>query len=394
MKKNREILLCDLDAFFASVEQRDNPALRGKPVIIGGNPEGRGVASTCSYEARKYGVHSAMPMKKAITLCPDAIILRGRMSRYKEVSNQVMKIFERFTPEIEPVSIDEAYLAVGKGEGISVGHSIHDAVKKELELPMSVGVSTNKLLAKIACELAKPDKVESLWIDEIKERLWPLPVRTLPGIGPAAERSLHQVGIKNVRDLALYPTGSLKRILGSYAETAHQFAQGLDSRLLEQQHEVKSISEETTFPEDIYQIEIMLSVIYELSEGVGFRLRATGLTARTVSIKLRYQDFRTITRSKTLPETIYSDSDIYQTAGDLFNNNCGKPPWRLIGVQVSGFEEGSQISLFNKLPNKEKEKDLMLTKDHLKRKYGSDIVFQGKRLVQKKDKPDYRKIRE
>ena len=383
MKKNFDILLCDLDAFFASVEQLDNPGLKGKPVLVGGSPEGRGVVSTCSYEARKYGVRSAMPMKKAISLCPQAIITRGRMSRYKEVSLQVRNIFERFTPDIEFVSIDEAYLAVKRGRGFETGTAIHNAVRNELQLPISVGVSVNKLLAKIACELAKPNNVDSLWPAEIEEKLWPLSVRALPGIGPVAEKSLNSLGIKTIEALAAYPAESLKRILGSNAEAVHNYAHGIDNRELELEHQAKSISEETTFAEDIFDQETMKSVLMELSSGVGYRLRSSGFTAKTITLKLRYRDFRTITRSLTIPDAIYNDKDIYEAAGYLFEKNCGSPPWRLVGVQASGFERGSQMSLFNSQAGNEKETRLTETRDKLRKKFGSDIVVQGRRLKKK-----------
>lgn len=380
MKAIRDILLCDLDAFFASVEQLDNPALRGKPVLVGGSPEGRGVVSTCSYEARPFGVRSAMPMKKALALCPEAILVRGRMSRYKEISSQVREIMERFTPDIEFVSIDEAYLAVKKGRGNDTGKAIHDAVRDELHLPISVGISVNKLLAKIACELAKPDSVYALWPDQVRERLWPLPVRALPGIGPVAEKKLHQRGIKTIGSLAAYPKESLAQVLGSSAETVHYNAHGIDNRELEYDHEAKSISEETTFHEDLFEREEILSVLHEQSAGVGYRLRNSGFTARTVTLKLRFQDFRTITRGKTLPETICGDLEIYRVAAELFKIHCGKPPWRLVGVQVSGFEQGIQMSLLQTLPENDKENKLTLTRDKMRKKYGAEVIFQGKRL--------------
>ncbi len=259
MPKKNDILLCDLDAFFASVEQRDNPGLQGKPVIVGGSPEGRGVVSTCSYEARKFGVHSAMPMKKALALCPDAIVLRGNMSLYKAVSEEVRIIFEHFTPDIEFVSIDEAYLAVQKGAGFTTGEEIHCTVREKLNLPISVGVSANKLLAKIACELAKPDDLGSLWPDEVPELLWPLPVGVLPGIGPVTEKKLCGYGIATVKELAACPVDTLTRLLGSNATIIHQYAHGIDSRELECDHIVKSVSEEKTFPEDIFNRDIIYS---------------------------------------------------------------------------------------------------------------------------------------
>lgn len=380
MKKTRDILLCDLDAFFAAVEQLDNPELRGKPVIVGGSPEGRGVVSTCSYEARKFGVRSAMPMIKAVRLCPEAIVLRGRMFRYKELSLAVKKIFERYTPDIEPVSIDEAYLAVKRGEGLSVGRSIHSAVKTEIGLPISVGISSNKLLAKIACEKAKPNRVMELPVENVREMLWPLQAKVLPGIGPVTEDKLKDSGILTVKDIVECPPGLLKRILGNSAASIQQYASGVDERELEPEHEAKSISEETTFPEDIYDYQTMLTVLLELSAGVGFRIRSAGITARTVTIKLRTSTFKTITRGKTLPETVSEDSEIYKTAKDLFLNFGGKPPWRLAGVQLSGFEKGQQDSILQATPKAKKEKELTKTKDTLRKKYGAEVIIQGKRL--------------
>ena len=387
MKKIKDILLCDLDAFFASVEQLDNPGLRGKPVLVGGNPEGRGVVAACSYEARSFGIRSAMPMKKALALCPEAVVVRGRMSRYKELSKQVRQIFGRFTPDVEFVSIDEAYLAVQKGLGCDTGEAIHATVREELCLPISVGVSVNKLLAKIACELAKPNKVGTLWPGEVKDKLWPLPVRALPGIGPVAEKTLHCKGINTIKDLAFYSKEALTLMLGSNAEAVYNYAHGIDNRDLESEHEAKSISEETTFPEDIYDCDDILTVLMEQSAGVGFRLRNAGLTARTVTVKLRFKDFKTITRSKTMPETIFVDMEIYRVAKELFRAHSGTPPWRLIGVQVSGFEQGSQMSLLQPTPAGDREGILTITRDKLREKYGSEVIFQGKRL---KKKPESR----
>ncbi len=386
MKKNRDILLCDLDAFFASVEQLDNPELRNRPVLVGGSPEGRGVVSTCSYEARKYGVRSAMPMKKALALCPEAVVVRGRMSRYKEVSLEVRKIFERFTPDIEFVTIDEAYLAVNKGFGCDIGNAIHTAVREELDLPISVGISVNKLLAKIACEQAKPNNTGTLWPEEIEGLLWPLSVRALPGIGPVAENNLKIIGIKTVKDLTLYSAESLSRVLGNNAVTICNYAHGIDDRELELEHEAKSISEETTFPEDIYDREAILAILMELSAGVGYRLRSSGITAKTVTLKLRFKNFKTITRSKTMPDTVCSDSEIYRSVKDLFIVHCGKPPWRLAGVQVSGLEQGSQVSFLQAAHENNRENQLTAARDKLRKKYGSEVIIQGKRLTRRRKK--------
>ncbi len=385
MKRNQEILLCDLDAFFASVEQLDHPKLRGKPVVVGGSPEGRGVVSTCSYEARVYGVRSAMPMKKALALCPQAIVLEGRMHRYKEFSDAVLRIYEQYTPDIEVVSIDEAYLVVPQGQGLKIGHLIHIEVRDRLDLTVSVGVSKNKLLAKISCELVKPNRVGSLWPAEVETVLWPLSVRVLPGVGPVTAENLKRIGIEKVRDLALYPVDALKRVLGSNAAAMHGFAHGHDERPLEIEREVKSLSEETTFSEDIYDKDMILTTLLELSAGVGYRLRKANYLSRTITLKLRFSDFRTITRGKTLPEAVDSDSVIYQCVRNLFELHRGKPPWRLIGVQASGLEQGGQLSLLQPSPGEVKEKKLTAARDQLHRKYGTDVIFQARRLRPKKD---------
>ncbi len=381
MKKDRDILLCDLDAFFASVEQLDHPELRGKPVIVGGDPAGRGVASTCSYEARKFGVRSAMPMKKALELCPQAIVVRGNMARYIEVSGQVRAIFERFTPDIEVVSIDEAYLALKKGQGLKTAAAVHRAVKEEAGLPISVGVSSNKLLAKVACELAKPDAVKAMWVKDVPELFWPLPARSIPGIGPKAAEKLKGLGIKTVKDLAHCPPATLSRIFGNNSENIHRFAHGLDDRELDTVHDLKSISEETTFPEDIYdRQEYLPAVIRELAAGVGYRLRSAGLKARTVTLKLRFSDFTTITRSKTLPDATNSERVIDEVSLELFKRHCGKAPWRLVGVKASGFDAEEQLSLLTPSAEDEKEKQLLAVKDSLQHKYGSAVVVSGKQL--------------
>ncbi|HHX87592.1 MAG TPA: DNA polymerase IV [Firmicutes bacterium] len=383
MSGKNDILLCDLDAFFASVEQRDHPRLQGRPVIVGGDPRGRGVVSTCSYQAREFGVRSAMPVKKALELCPQAVLLPVNMPRYVEVSGQVREILERFTPDIEHVSIDEAYLAVKKGAGYQTGEAIRAAVKDELNLPVSVGVSVNKLLSKVACELAKPDGIGTLWPEEVPQLFWPLPVTVIPGIGPATGKKLDGYGIRTVRDLAGFPADKLTALLGNSAVLLQQFALGVDHRKLEMERDPKSISEETTFSEDVYDGDHILTVLQELSEGVGYRLRVERFSARTITLKLRFGDFRTITRSQTLAEPVNSDFDIYRTVRDLFAKHCGKPPWRLVGVKASGFERGTQISLLPPTPAEQKEQTILQVKDQLRKKYDADVLYQAKRLTRR-----------
>lgn len=376
---SQEILLCDLDAFYASVEQLDRPELKGKPVIVGGDPEGRGVVSTCSYEARKYGIHSAMPMKKAVELCPDAIILPVNMKRYKEMSEKVFQIFERHSPDIEPVSIDEAYLGVKKGEGVETARAIRASVKEELNLPISIGVSINKLLAKIACEQAKPDNLKALWLDDVPKRLWPMPVKVLPGVGPVTEKKLSRYGIKTVGDLTGFPDDALTGLLGKNGLVLKKYSMGQDDRKIETDHERKSISEETTFPQDVFDRDQILTTLLELSEEVGYRLRSSGSRAKTISLKLRFADFTTITRDITLQEATDSDQEIYHTVEKLFLRYSGKPPWRLVGVKASGLEGWEQLSLFS--PASENEKSITLVKDRLRDKYGREILISAKRLM-------------
>lgn len=385
MNKKNDILLCDLDAFYASVEQADRPELQGKPVIVGGAKGSRGVATTCSYEARKYGVRSAMPITRAVKLCPNGVYLPVNMKRYQEVSRQVGEIFERFTPEIETVSIDEAYLAIRIGHGFATGETIRTAVKEELGLPISIGVSENKLLAKIACELAKPDNIKALWPKEVPEVLWPLAVRVIPGVGPVTESKLASYGIKTVKDIADFSEKGLIKILGQYGTTLKQYALGIDERGIETNEEVKSISEETTFSENIIDRLVMLATLQEQSAGVGYRLRSRNLFAQTISIKLRFADFKTITRDITLSAATDRDSEIYGAAKDLFLLHCDKPPWRLLGVRLAGLKSSQQLSLFSQDPDGGKEERLTSIRDGLKRKYGQEMVFSASKLYIKKE---------
>lgn len=310
-RPGNDILLCDLDAFFASVEQRDHPELRGKPVVVGGDASRRGVVAACSYEARAYGVRSAMPMRRALDLCPQAIVLPVRMARYREASDRVFSIFDRFTPDLEAVSIDEAYLAVPAGQGAGIAEQIRALVRRELDLPLSVGVSCNKVLAKIACQLAKPDGIRLLWPDQVATVLWPLPVGTLPGVGPKAEERLVRAGLRTVGDVAAASSQLMETLLGSAGRTIYQYAHGRDDRPVLTEHQARSLSEEMTFATDVGDPEQVLSALMEMAEELGHRLRTAGLRARTIGIKLRFPDFRTITRATTLRQATDSDAALY-----------------------------------------------------------------------------------
>jgi len=384
MKRKDDILLGDLDAFFASVEQRDHPELKGRPVIVGGVRGNRGVVSTCSYEARAYGVRSAMPIRRAALLCPEGVFRPVDMKRYQEVSRQVSQVFERFTPAIETVSIDEAYLAVTRGQGLEAGSGIRAAVRRELDLAISIGVSSNKLLAKIACEMAKPDGIKALWPQDVPDVLWPMPARVLPGVGPVTEKKLKSHGLTLVQDIAQAPEETLLALLGQNGIAIKNYARGIDERELETEQEIKSISEETTFSEDLFDRREMLAVLQELSAGVGYRLRSHGLFAHTVSIKLRYADFKTITRDISLSRDTNQDSDIYRAARSLFEGHCGKPPWRLLGVRLSSLRCSRQLSLFPE-DTEGTEERLTSARDRLRKKYGQEMVIQASRMAHKEE---------
>ncbi|HZK18416.1 MAG TPA: DNA polymerase IV [Clostridia bacterium] len=375
---NYDLLLCDLDAFYASVEQLDNPKIKGRPVIVGGNPDQRGVVATCSYEARQFGVHSAMPMKKAISLCPMAVILPTNMVRYKEMSEKVLNVYKKHTSVIEQVSIDEAYLAVKSGTGIHIAHRIRLNVREDLDLPLSIGVSVNKLLAKIACSLAKPNNVRAIWPEDVENILWPLPVRVIPGVGGVTGRKLNMLGISTVGDLAAFPFDVLQNVLGNNAFKIKEYALGRDDRVLELDRERKSLSQETTFPRDVHDPAIIINTLYELAVELGYSLRLKGIKARTITLKLRFPNLTIKTRSVTLPRPTDSDEKIYDTAAGLFSNLRHKPPWRLVGIGLSKLEKCGQQSLFPEDPDREKITMLM---DSLRRKYGKDALFKGRRLM-------------
>ncbi len=375
-----DILLCDLDAFFASVEQHDHPEYRGKPVIIGGKASARGVVATCSYEARKFNVHSAMPMRKALELCPQAIVLPVRMRRYQTVSREVRTFFQCFTPDIEPVSIDEAYLAVKGGTGIETAKKVRAAIKENLGIAVTVGISSNKLLAKIACELVKPDGLKALWQEDVPNVLWPLSVRMIPGIGHKATKKLGALGVETVGQLTKTSPEILKNVFGNSYLTMQQYSQGIDNRKLVKAGPIKSISEETTFTQDIVEQEDIQTVLMKLSETVGYRLRSSGVRARTLTLKLRFADFRTITRTITLAESTNSDSLIYRTVSDLFSRHKGHPPWRLLGVRASGLERSRQLSFWQVLETDEREEKITAVLDELKKKYGKQVIHRARSL--------------
>jgi DNA polymerase-4 len=374
----RAILHIDMDAFYASVEVLDDPSLKGKPVMVGGTPEGRGVVAAASYEARAFGVHSAMSAARAVKLCPDGIFLRGRMDRYAEISRQVFTIFEDYTPLVEPLSIDEAFLDVSGcrrlfGSAENVGRIIKDRIRDELGLVASVGAATNKFLAKLASDLDKPDGFVVIAPDEARDLLAGLPIRKLWGVGKVAEKQMHRFGIRKVGDLLAIPPEMLTAQFGDHAAHLLELAVGFDERAVIPVHEAKSIGNETTFRDDIADAEHLQAICDQLAAKVARRLRAHGFLTRTVTLKARYPDFTTHTRSATLPDPSDSSVDIRDTARGLLGENLGRRgrPLRLIGVTASNLvpPEVGQGQLFPD-PGRERDRKLDRIMDKVHGKFG------------------------
>ncbi|MBI4200683.1 MAG: DNA polymerase IV [Chloroflexi bacterium] len=348
----RCILHADLDAFFAAVEQMDRPELRGKPVLVGGNPSERGVVAACSYEARAYGVHSAMPMRTAVKLCPQAVVVRPRFDRYHQVSDQVMAIFRSITPLIEPMSLDEAYLdvteAVDAGVApLDMGVMLKQRVKSEVGLTISVGVATSKAVAKIASEMGKPDGLVVVAPGKERETLALLPVRRLAGIGPKTEALLAKDGIATLGDLARQTEAWAERLLGKRGPEVLAMSRGEDHRPVITERETKSVSAETTFARDIQDPGEIAGALARLSQRVARRLSGAEAKGRTVTVKLRLSDFTTFTRSATLASPLGDAGMIQRVAQELVSREVtpGRR-FRLLGVGVSNFGDSEQLSLF------------------------------------------------
>ena len=353
---DRQILHVDMDEFFAAVEKLDRPELRGKPLLVGGSPEGRGVVSTASYEARKYGCRSAMPMTAAIRLCPDAIVLPVRGRRYAEVSDRVFAVLESFTPLVEPLSIDEAFLDVTGsralfGSGEEIARRIKDRIRDEIGLTASVGVAPNKSLAKLASDLEKPDGLVVINPGDIHRVLDPLPVSKLWGLGPTGQERLRRFGIETIGELRALDEEALHRILGDAADGFRKLAEGIDPRPVVPDSRAKSIGREQTFARDIADLDDLRATLLAQVENVARRLHRQGLAARTVTIKLRYNDFTTITRSTTLDRPISLTDELWRAAERIFSAWAAKQrrPLRLIGVTASQLApaDEQQLSLFN-----------------------------------------------
>jgi DNA polymerase IV len=385
MTSARQIIHVDMDAFYASVEQLDNPDLAGKAVIVGGAADKRGVVSAASYEARRFGVHSAMPMSQAVRLCPQGVILPVRMKRYVGLSRQIHSIFQTYTPQIEPISLDEAFMDVTGSVGLfgdaeRIGREIKQQIKGQLGLVASVGIASNKFLAKLASDLDKPDGFVIVPDEQRQAILDPLPVSRIWGIGKVTGKTLTSRGIHTIGQLRERPLSILRKILGNQTEHVLNLAQGLDDRPVESDREAKSISSEQTFAQDVKDREFLLSVLVHQVEEVAHRLRASALQAKTVTLKLRYGNFKTITRRSTLEYPTNLTSLLWQEATDIFEQWHAKSarPLRLLGFGVSGLsDEGTgQKPLFAD-PEEEKQKRLDRAFDAVRNRYGSKALKHG-----------------
>jgi len=382
------ILHADMDAFYASVEERDRPELVGKPVIVGGTPEKRGVVSAANYVARRYGVHSAMPAVTAHRLCPQGIYLPPRIDYYAEVSAQIRAIFERFTPLVEPLSLDEAFLDVTGSEhlfgpAVEIGRKIKQAIRQEIRLVVSVGVAPNKFLAKIASDLKKPDALVVVEPDKVQEFLDPLPVERLWGVGKQSSKVFERLGIHTIGQLRQWPLDVLQARFGTSGEHLWNLAHGRDDRPVVPEREAKSISHETTFEHDIADLEVLRAWLVDLTEQVGCRLRRHELRGRTVQLKVRFADFSLITRSQTLPEPTNITDELWWTADELLCQRlpAGHLPVRLVGMGVSGLDDTGLVQrmLFDQ-GDRQRQTRLDTVVDELQERFGARVIRRGSGL--------------
>jgi DNA polymerase-4 len=386
----RKILHVDLDAFFCAVEELRDPSLKGKAFAVGGLPNERGVVSSCSYAARALGVHSAMPMSRALKLCPGLIVIHGRHADYSAASKEVMARFDDLTGLVEPLSIDEAFLDVSDlpDPPEEIAHRLQERIWNELHLPCSIGIAANKLVAKVATDVGKaahrggrdyPRAITVVPPGEEAAFLAPLPVQALWGIGPKTTAHLESLGIHTIGDLARLSDVELTRLFGRTGPELGCRARGEDSRPVEVVREAKSISQETTFARDVNDSDELHRTLRELSEQVGFRLRHEEVTGFTVRLKLRWEGFITITRQVRLAQPTDQDGVIYDTACKLLDSVWdGERKVRLIGVGVSGLQTvARQLSLWE-TPT-EKEHRLLEAVDELRERYGKDVVRRGRK---------------
>jgi len=409
MSEPLTILHVDMDAFYASVEIRDAPELAGLPVVVGGRSDSRGVISAASYEARAVGIHSAMPTSVAERLCPDLVLLSPSFEKYTRVSRQIMSIFRRYTPIVEPLSLDEAFLDVSgcellHGDAVQIGHSIRRDILKETSLVASMGVAPTKFIAKLASDLDKPDGFRVIERDEVRKVLDPLPVSKIFGVGRSTAKRLASLGIHTIGELAGLEREDVAERFGSSGAWIHDLAHGIDPRRVNPRRPEKSHGMERTFAEDIDDRELLKKYLYEYCEEVAFALRDRGLQGKTIAVKARFSNFKTVTRSKTMDRHTNLGARIYATARELLDR-VPAGPLRLLGLQISSLEDirtAHQGSLFGEpdLPaavdpskkasnpkgeplraskgtKEERLRRAMKGADKLRKKYGKRIVAPG-----------------
>jgi len=385
MSGERYLVHVDMDAFFAAVEQRDDPSLQGKPVIVGADPKGgrgRGVVAACSYEARQYGIHSALPISMAYRKCPQGIYLSPHRYKYEQESRKIFQILERFTPDIEPISIDEGFLDITSsyklfGTPRETCIKIKETIKTETKLTASVGMAPNKMTAKIASDLEKPDGLVIVSQENLLDFLHPLPVEKLWGVGKRTKQMLRDFGILTIGDLAHQNRTGFTKRFGKAGEHVWKLANGIDERDVEICREVKSVGHEFTFDEDEKNVQVITDTLMDLCEMVSRRMRKSGLRGKTVHLKLRFSDFKTYTRAVTIKIPTNYTEDIYRHSEDKLKDfNLGNKSVRLIGVQVSNLQNSiEQFSLFDQEPEGEEKKEkLHQAVDLIKDKFGEKAI--------------------
>lgn len=395
-KTSRRIIHLDMDAFYAAVEILDNPALRGRPVVVGGNCN-RGVVSAASYEARKFGVHSALPMLTARRLCPHGVFLPVRMARYQEVSRRIMDIFLQFTPLVEPLSLDEAFLDVTASQSLmgaaeDIARQIRALVRETIGLTVSAGVGASKLVAKIASDLNKPDGLTIVPVGQEEAFLAPLPIGRLWGVGRTTREALCLIGVKTIGDLSRMPPAILTAKFGKAGLMMHESARGIDLRPVEPGQEAKSIGHEETFAEDLRDKKRIEQELLALCLKVGKRARDKGLVGRTVTIKVKYRDFVQVTRSLTLPGPVADDKSLYQTGCLLLaKTEVGLRPIRLLGISLANLSPagaGGQLALFGESRTRVKDCRLYEAIDTISDRYGSGSIVPATLVEKREKKPD------
>jgi DNA polymerase-4 len=380
------ILHIDMDAFYAAIEQRDNPSLRGKPVVVGGS-SARGVVSAASYEARQFGIHSAMPGKRASQLCPELIFVRSRISHYAEIGRQVREIFHRYTPIVQPLSLDEAFLDVSgterlHGPAVGIGQAIKESIRDELDLVASVGIAPLKFVAKIASDLNKPDGFVQVDAENVIAFLDPLPVSRLWGVGRVGHEKLKRLNLHKIGDIRTFDREILQHKFGKWGDHLWRLANGIDARKVVPDHTAKQISHERTFSEDVSDEEVLRAVVSHLSEQVAGRLRRHHREARNVGIKYRREDFQTFARSRTFSRPTDCTDEIFRGAVDLLDDMRRRQPRpvRLIGVSIGSLTQpgaAKQMSLFDLEEGESSQREVDKVVDTLSDQIGSNAVYRA-----------------